>query len=134
MYLIIFLKWSKENCMHSVMLVNLDMELLCTSDISIKWEIFIALWCFKARGTPMKTITITRLELTAASIAANVLIMVRRELDFQSDKRMFWTNSTSVLKYNNTDKTRYHTFFANRIQVIRKVTASAKWHYVSRII
>ena len=56
---------------------------------------------------------------------------MRRELEFQINRTLFWTDSTAVLKYFAKDKARYHTFVANRVYVIRSVTVPKKWHYVS---
>ena len=94
-------------------------------------DIHCSLVFSKARVAPLKKITNPRLELTAATLAVRLIIMVKRELDFQLGKIMFWTDSTSVLKYISNDRARYHTFVANRIQVIREVTVPTQWRYVS---
>ncbi|XP_070549414.1 uncharacterized protein [Ptychodera flava] len=53
----------------------------------------------KARVAPLKKITIPRLELTAATVAVRMNIMLEKELDIKNDKVYFWTYSTSVIKY-----------------------------------
>ncbi|XP_006811478.1 uncharacterized protein LOC102806687 [Saccoglossus kowalevskii] len=84
----------------------------------------------KARVTPLKKITIPRLELTAATLAVRLVSIVQRELDFKIDKAIYWTDSTAVLRYIRNDRARYHTFVANRVQVIREATVPEQWHHV----
>ncbi|XP_070549159.1 uncharacterized protein [Ptychodera flava] len=84
----------------------------------------------KARVTPLKKVTIPRLELTAATLAVRMVAIVQRELDFKIDKTLYWTDSTAVLKYIMNDKARYHTFVANRVQIIREASVPEQWHYV----
>lgn len=43
---------------------------------------------------------------------------------------MFWTDSKSVLKYIANEQTRFHTFVANMISVIRDNTVMSQWRYV----
>ena len=62
-------------------------------------NISCALKASKSRVVPLKQITIPRLELSAASIAIRLDKMMRRELKLHIDDSVFWTDSTSVLKY-----------------------------------
>lgn len=73
----------------------------------------------KARVTPPKQTTILHLELTAAVLAVRVDKMLRKELELNLKRSTFWTNSQSVLKYIANECTRFHTFVANRISIIR---------------
>lgn len=72
----------------------------------------------KARVTPLKAVTIPRLELTAAVLFARVDAMLKTELQIQLDESVFWTDSTSVLQYINSKDRRFHTFVANRISAL----------------
>ncbi|XP_061569557.1 NACHT, LRR and PYD domains-containing protein 14-like [Cololabis saira] len=85
----------------------------------------------KARVAPLKQITIPRLELTAAVLAVRVDAMLRKELQWQLERSMFWTDSTTVLKYICNETRRFHTFVANRVSVIREATDVGQWKYVS---
>lgn len=85
----------------------------------------------KDRVTPLKVITIPRLELSAAVLAAKVEAMVKAELSIQLQESMFWTNSTSVLKYINNADRRFHTFVANRVAIIPSLSEPAQWRHVS---
>ena len=44
---------------------------------------------------------------------------------------MFWTDSTTVLKYICNETRRFHTFVANRVSVIREATNGDQWKYVN---
>nr|XP_054591899.1 uncharacterized protein LOC129156312 [Nothobranchius furzeri] len=49
----------------------------------------------------------------------------------QLEKSVFWTDSTTVLKYISNETRRFNTFVANRISVIRKATDVNQWRYIS---
>ena len=76
----------------------------------------------KARVTPLKQVTIPRLELTAATISARMSKFVRNELSYQEIKKYFWTDSKIVLGYISNVAKRFHTYVANRVQEIRDAT------------
>ena len=84
----------------------------------------------KARVTPLKFITIPRLELTAAVLAVRVDKMIKSELQLQLEMSCFWTDSSTVLKYINNEHKRFRTFVANRISVIRGASEPAQWQYI----
>lgn len=48
----------------------------------------------------------------------------------QLDESVFWTGSTSVLKYINNEDKRFHTFVANRISTISEVLRPSQWRHV----
>ena len=84
----------------------------------------------KSRLAPLKSVTIPRLELSAAVVATRLDKMVRDELDIPVHRYTFWTDSTCVLRYVNNEATRFQTFVANRIATIREATAPSQWKYV----
>ena len=74
----------------------------------------------KSRLVPLKQVTIPRLELSAAVVSVQLDNVLKRELDFPlTEKSVFWTDSTSVLRYVRNETKRFHTFVANRIAIIR---------------
>ena len=73
----------------------------------------------RSRVTPVKPITIPRLELSAAVVAVELVQMLKRELDVEIADVYFWTDSTSVLRYIRSTAKRFHQFVANRIAAIQ---------------
>lgn len=84
----------------------------------------------KARVTPLKSVTVPRLELTAAVVSVRVSEQLRRELDINISKEVFWTDSRVVLGYISNDVKRFHVFVANRVQEIQEKSSVKQWRYV----
>lgn len=84
----------------------------------------------KARVAPLKNVTIPRMELTAAVLAARVDRLLKAELQLELENSIFWTDSTIVLKYIRNETKRFHTFVANRLSAIREATDISQWRYV----
>ena len=84
----------------------------------------------KSRVTPLKPVTIPRLELTAALVSSKISCVLRKELEYAPMKEIFWTDSKTVLGYINNDARRFHVFVGNRVQEIREQSSPSQWHYV----
>ncbi|XP_076853974.1 uncharacterized protein LOC143509288 [Brachyhypopomus gauderio] len=93
-------------------------------------QVSLAFILGKARVAPLKQTTIPRLKLTAAVLAVRLDKMLRREFQLDLQPSVFWTDSTTVLKYIANETRRFHTFVANRVAVIRELTSVAQWRYV----
>lgn len=55
----------------------------------------------KSRVAPLKPVTLPRMELIAATVASRMETLLRKELQMELADSVFWTDSTSVLKYIN---------------------------------
>ncbi|XP_028408200.1 uncharacterized protein LOC114530778 [Dendronephthya gigantea] len=84
----------------------------------------------KSRVAPLKSVTIPRLELTAAVCSVRVSVQLRHELDLEIDQEIFWTDSKVVLGYIANETRRFHIFVANRVQEIQDHTSVDQWRYV----
>ncbi|XP_047741664.1 uncharacterized protein LOC125179586 [Hyalella azteca] len=87
----------------------------------------------KARLTPLgnKTLkTIPRIELCAAKLAVDVARCVQREIEFNLDKRYFWSDSTTVLSYIRNDSRRFQRFVANKVAYVRTWSDAGDWRHV----
>ena len=82
----------------------------------------------RARVAPLKPVTVPRLELTAATKMDS---MLKSELDMELQESVFWTDSTTVLKYLNNESARFQTFVANRVTLIRELSNISQWRYVN---
>ena len=98
--------------------------------ISADGSIHCSLLMSRARVAPIKPITIPRLELSAAKLAVEVGVEMTSALDVEVDDVVFWTDSTTVLKYVNNETTRYHVFVANRLAAIHDGSKKEQWRYV----
>ena len=87
----------------------------------------------KTKLTPLKVLTIPRLELCAATLSSNYDVMLHRELrlPYNLEPFLFWTDSTTVLKYINCKDKAFHVFVANRVLTIRNQSEPNQWKYVS---
>ncbi|MGL4647085.1 MAG: hypothetical protein ACRCVL_08375, partial [Cetobacterium sp.] len=55
----------------------------------------------------------------------------KRELKINLQDSVFWTDSTSVLKYIQNETSRFKCFVANRVAEIQKVSETTQWRYVN---
>ena len=81
----------------------------------------------KARVTPLKPVTIPRLELTAALLSVRVSASLREELEYDQITEVFYTDSQVVLGYIKNDARRFHVFVANLVQEIRENSTPDQW-------
>ena len=84
----------------------------------------------KARVTPLRPVTIPRLELTAVLLSARVSASLREELEYDQITKVFYTDSQVVLGYIKNDARRFHVFVANRVQQIRENSTPDQWKYI----
>lgn len=98
--------------------------------VSADGEIHCSLLTSRAHLAPIKSVSIPRLELTAAKLAVQVNMELRRTLEVSPTNVWFWTDSTAVLKYICNETTRYHVFVANRLAVIHDGSSTEQWKFV----
>ena len=83
----------------------------------------------KSRLVPLKKMTIPRLELQAATLAARQDALSRRELGLELSHSQYWTDSTIVLQYISNTEARYQTFVANRVVEIQDAARPEDWRH-----
>ena len=84
----------------------------------------------KSKVSPLKFVSIPRLELIAAILSVKVSLLLRQELGIPIKKEYFWTDSKVVLGYINNSSKIFLIFVANRIQFIRENADPKQWFYV----
>ena len=84
----------------------------------------------KASVLLMKVMTVPKLELQAALLAARLKREICRALTVDVDKIFMWTDSTIVLHWiNSTNK--HPIFIANRVSEILENTSVDQWNHVA---
>lgn len=101
--------------------------------VSDTGNISVALVMGKSRVTPLKPITIPRLELSACALAAEVGSMVGVEIDIDGLAQVFWTDNKICLGYITNETKRFRIFVANRQQKIRNFTHTSQWNHVDTV-
>ena len=99
--------------------------------IDVLGNVHCALVIAKARVVPLKSITIPRLELTAAVLSVKISKLLSAAFSGTIDAEYYWTDSQIVLGYIYNESKRFHVYVANRIQQIRSHTESTQWRYVN---
>ena len=99
--------------------------------VDTEGKIHCSLVVGKSRVSPLKPVTVPRLELTAATVAVRVGKMLESELDYSNLQSTYWTDSKAVLGYINNEARRFHTFVANRVQLIRDSSDVSAWRHVN---
>jgi hypothetical protein len=84
----------------------------------------------KARVAPLKFLTIPRLELNAAVLAARLGAQVRTEMDIAFDRTLYWTDSTTVLSWIKSRNCRFNNYVGNRVGEIFESSTPDQWNYV----
>ena len=85
----------------------------------------------KSRVSPIKPISVPRLELTAAVVGVKLGQLIVNELEYQFEMVVYWTDSTTVLQYISNTTTRFKIFVANRLELIHNATNPGQWRHVS---
>ena len=73
----------------------------------------------KSRVTPVKYVSVSRLELTASTLSVKISMMLKEQLEIHITSESFWTDSQVVLGYINNESRRFSVFVTIRVQFIR---------------
>ncbi|XP_051176505.1 uncharacterized protein LOC127291418 [Leptopilina boulardi] len=119
-----------------------ELHIFC--DASIKAYSAVAYWKFqfedgtietniiisKSRVAPLKPISVPRLELQAALLGSRLARSIEAEHTIKADRRVFWSDSRTVLAWIKTNPKIYHTFVAHRLGEICELTNIAEWRWI----
>ena len=98
--------------------------------VSSAGDIAVSLVTSKSRVSPIKPITLPRLELSADAAAVKASVVLEREFAYSSVSHFFKCDSQVVLSYISNEARRFHLFVANRVAYIHTHTDVCQWRFV----
>lgn len=91
---------------------------------------YVQLLCSKTKVSPLKQLTIPRLELCACLLGAKLINSVKACLNIEIPIIM-WSDSQIALWWINTEPSSLQTFVSNRVSIIQSLTKIEDWKYCS---
>ena len=96
----------------------------------VSGQISVALVTAKARVTPIKSVSIPRLELMAAVLGVRLAETVSEKLEIPPSQHTLWTDSMDVIYWIQGHSRRLKPFVSNRVAEIQRKSDPAQWRHV----
>ncbi|KAI5731279.1 hypothetical protein M8J77_007377 [Diaphorina citri] len=99
--------------------------------IYVKSQNLVRLLCSKSRIAPLKSVSIPRLELCGATLAVSFVNKIKPCLPVQPKNIYYWTDSSIVLSWIQSESRQWKSFVANRVGEIQRLSDPGSWKFVS---
>ncbi|GBP03651.1 hypothetical protein EVAR_2406_1 [Eumeta japonica] len=119
---------------------DVDVEMKKLKSINIKsglnsvklseHETAVSLIIEKARVAPLKKISIPRLELQAALLGARLTSSILNEIELNVTRKIFWTDSRTVLSWIRSDPRSFTPFVAHRLDELEEHVMVKCWRWM----
>ncbi|KAI3370918.1 hypothetical protein L3Q82_007424 [Scortum barcoo] len=93
-------------------------------------EIQVAFLAARSRVDPVRQQSIPRLELCAAHTGAQLAAVLKKELTLHISSITYWTDSTMVLNWLQSQSWSYKVFVGTRVADIQELTEGCPWRCV----
>lgn len=93
-------------------------------------EVKVKLVASKSRVSPIKQVTIPRLELCSAVLLSKLMQKVQTALKMDITSVFYWSDSMIVLSWMKKESRDLKTFVANRVVIIQELTEINQWHHI----
>ena len=121
-----------------------DFELHCfcdASELAVACIIFtriksrrgvsVSILMSKSRVAPIKSETISRLELMACVLGVRLSNAVSKKYGIPKEKIHYWTDSRNALCWIHTPSSKLKVYVQNRVGEIQRMTTARQWHHIS---
>lgn len=93
-------------------------------------EVHMSLVMAKTKVSPLRKVSLPRLELCAGALLARIVAHTRSTLELTTSAAHLWTDSTVALSWIRSHPARWTTFVANRVAEIQRLVPVGQWHHV----
>jgi hypothetical protein len=98
---------------------------------NLRGDVSVRLIASKSRVSPIKSLTIPRLELCAAVLLSQLMKRVLVALKLTVNRVYFWSDSMIVLHWIQKEPADLKQFVASRVATIQELTYIPQWRHVS---
>ncbi|XP_033127645.1 uncharacterized protein LOC117125283 [Anneissia japonica] len=85
----------------------------------------------RCRVAPKHQLSMPRLELSAALTGAQLSDLIRKELTIPITATYYWSDSTTVLRWLQSESCRFKVFVGTRVSEIQQLTHDCEWRYIN---
>lgn len=89
------------------------------------------LLCSKSRVAPIKSVSLPRLELSAALLLSQLICKIKTAIELTDIRIFLWSDSTITLNWISSPSRKWTVFVANRVGKIQRLTDVNSWRHIT---